>query len=430
MAHTLGNRALIAHATAMSALGAMVTGDIDRAGERRSAGTEMLDSMSDEQVSTEMLARTTDPLTSTSLFLEHLDDASRVAERALAIARSTGRGQVLPVLFWAGVVRTARGELARAVELFDLATEIARSTGHEEGSVWHLIGRSQAAAAGGDYEGALAAAEESMDVLAHSEPSFLRVWAALALAASLRATGGADRAAELLLDTGGGGLARFPAPWIADAYELLAHCRLDQGRLEEARDAAAGAQAAAERVQLSMSHAAADRAAASVALATGDGAAAADLALRAAEAATIVGMPLRAADACMLAGRALAAADRREEAIEQLELASSAFERHGATRRRDAAERELGKLGRRRHRRTRAGKHDGDGVEALTERELEVAWLVVDRKTNAQIAGELFLSEKTVESHLRHLFQKLGVSSRVEVARVVERAGRQGTAAR
>jgi len=53
-----------------------------------------------------------------------------------------------------------------------------------------------------------------------------------------------------------------------------------------------------------------------------------------------------------------------------------------------------------------------------------VARLIVDRRTNAEIASELFLSPKTVESHVRNLFQKLGVSSRVDVARVVERAER------
>jgi DNA-binding CsgD family transcriptional regulator len=51
-----------------------------------------------------------------------------------------------------------------------------------------------------------------------------------------------------------------------------------------------------------------------------------------------------------------------------------------------------------------------------------VAWLVVDRKTNAEIAEALFLSPKTVETHLRNMFRKLDVSSRVEVARAVERA--------
>ena len=41
--------------------------------------------------------------------------------------------------------------------------------------------------------------------------------------------------------------------------------------------------------------------------------------------------------------------------------------------------------------------------------------------TNREVAAELFLSEKTVESHLRNIFAKLGVSSRVDVARAVER---------
>ena len=78
------------------------------------------------------------------------------------------------------------------------------------------------------------------------------------------------------------------------------------------------------------------------------------------------------------------------------------------------------------HRRTRPGTRDGGrGVDTLTGRELEVARLVVDRKTNPQIAAELFLSPKTVESHIRRLFQKLSVSSRVEVARVVEKADRE-----
>jgi len=126
----------------------------------------------------------------------------------------------------------------------------------------------------------------------------------------------------------------------------------------------------------------------------------------------------------VLAGRALAAAGDRDQAATELTTAAGIFEGCGAFPRRDAADRELGKLGKRVHRRTRRGKADGSGIELLTERELEVARLVVDRKTNAQIAEELFLSPKTVETHVRHLFQKLEVSSRVEVARVVEREER------
>ena len=87
-----------------------------------------------------------------------------------------------------------------------------------------------------------------------------------------------------------------------------------------------------------------------------------------------------------------------------------------------AAERDLRTLGHRVHRRTRSGNADRPGVATLTARELEVAQLVVDRGTNSQIADALFLSPKTVETHMRNIFRKLDVSSRVEVARTVERA--------
>ncbi|HEX8104270.1 MAG TPA: helix-turn-helix transcriptional regulator [Solirubrobacteraceae bacterium] len=60
----------------------------------------------------------------------------------------------------------------------------------------------------------------------------------------------------------------------------------------------------------------------------------------------------------------------------------------------------------------------------MTERELEIARLVADRMTNREVAGRLFLSEKTVETHLRNVFAKLGVTSRVQVARFVEHADR------
>jgi DNA-binding NarL/FixJ family response regulator len=50
--------------------------------------------------------------------------------------------------------------------------------------------------------------------------------------------------------------------------------------------------------------------------------------------------------------------------------------------------------------------------------------LVVGRKANPEIAAE-FLSEKTVETHLRNIFRKVGVSSRVELARAVERVERR-----
>jgi DNA-binding NarL/FixJ family response regulator len=48
----------------------------------------------------------------------------------------------------------------------------------------------------------------------------------------------------------------------------------------------------------------------------------------------------------------------------------------------------------------------------LTAREVEVLIRVARGSTNRAIAGELFISEKTVTSHLTHIFTKIGVSSR------------------
>ena len=149
---------------------------------------------------------------------------------------------------------------------------------------------------------------------------------------------------------------------------------------------------------------------------------AAFLALRSAAAFAECGAPVEAAASRALAGRALAAAGESERAAVELERAAEEFERCDALGRRDACERELRRLGRRgRYRRTKP-VGDGSPIGSLTERELQIARLVVDRRTNAEIAAELYLSTKTVETHLRNLFHKLGVSSRVEVARVVERA--------
>src|SRR5918994_7642792 len=165
----------------------------------------------------------------------------------------------------------------------------------------------------------------------------------------------------------------------------------------------------------------ADRAAAAVALAAYPGLAAAR-ALASAAAADEVGAPVEAALSRTLAGRALAQTGQPERAAAELERAAAELHGCSALRYRDAAERELRKLGRKVHRRTRPGTLGAGGVAELTERELGVARLIVDRRTNTEIAAELFLSRKTVETHISNIFRKLGVSSRVHIARVVEDA--------
>lgn len=61
-----------------------------------------------------------------------------------------------------------------------------------------------------------------------------------------------------------------------------------------------------------------------------------------------------------------------------------------------------------------AGENDEDGAlpDGLTPREVEVLRVLAEGKTNRVIAEELFISEKTVASHVSHIFTKLGVTSR------------------
>ncbi len=180
------------------------------------------------------------------------------------------------------------------------------------------------------------------------------------------------------------------------------------------------AEATAAGLGLNIPTAAAARTRAAVALAAGDvkaARAAGEAAVRHADA---VGATLQAAFARLALGRALVGAEDRKEAIAVLREAEQDFDRCGSHRARDEARRELRKLGARAEPRGPAAADDS-GLGALTKREREIADLVTDRMTNREIAAALFLSDKTIESHVRNIFMKLGVSSRVDVARTVER---------
>jgi DNA-binding CsgD family transcriptional regulator len=89
----------------------------------------------------------------------------------------------------------------------------------------------------------------------------------------------------------------------------------------------------------------------------------------------------------------------------------------GARREADAVARSLRRLGRRVARPGRTAR--GDGLASLSAREREVAEQVAAGKTNRAIAGALFLSEKTVESHLARIYDKIDVRSRVALTALV-----------
>jgi ATP/maltotriose-dependent transcriptional regulator MalT len=427
-ARRLGDLPMTAAALAELALADSLMGFADRADANHAEAAALVDSLSDEELAGHLEAATW--LAGVELYLDRYAEGEVHANRALTVARATGQGELflLLVATLGGLLRQ-RGKLAESAELLDGGIEAARLLGNSHALRWTLLGRSAAALRSGDTDLALATAQESVDLSQAAESSFHSSEGAADLAAALLEAGEAERAVEQLLESAGGEeLALIAGSPRARYLEVLARGWLALGRRAEAERAAATARAWASAVQLPMAVAWAERASAAVELEGGDPARAAERALASAAAADEAGAPVESALSRLLAGRALAAAGDRARATAELRRAADDFGECGARRYSGETGRELRKLGHRIQQRTRPGGPAGTALESLTERELQLTMLVVDRKTNPEIASELFLSQKTVETHLRNIFRKVGVTSRVELARAVERAQRTSDA--
>jgi DNA-binding CsgD family transcriptional regulator/tetratricopeptide (TPR) repeat protein len=360
---------------------------------------------------------------SLSRYLERYEDAGRLLARGIDLSRSTQQGLfLLPLLGAQAATAAALGNVNEAQRLSEDALDAARLAGNAMGEMMALRGRSWAAYLAGDMRTALAAGEQSLAPRPSVEESYLSAGVPIGLASALVETGAHQRAAELIGDAGGPELGDTPIADRCLSYELLARAALARDRAAEAGECADRAEAVAAETGLPVSTCYARRTRAALLLASGDAAGAVTAATEAAQAAEGAAARVEAARSRLLAGRALAAAGERKRAIAELDRAGRALSESGCDGFRQEASRELRKLGRRVSARSRPGRPDSSGIESLSGRELEVAGLVVDRRTNAEIAAELFLSPKTIETHMRNIFRKLGVSSRVELARFVEAA--------
>jgi DNA-binding CsgD family transcriptional regulator len=104
------------------------------------------------------------------------------------------------------------------------------------------------------------------------------------------------------------------------------------------------------------------------------------------------------------------------EAVEVLGRALELFAQAGAAWDAGRVRGRLRALGVRR--RLVAAQRPGRGWAAMTDSELAVARLVAQGLTNQEVAEQLFVSQHTVSGHLRHVFAKLDVNSRVELTRL------------
>ena len=237
------------------------------------------------------------------------------------------------------------------------------------------------------------------------------------LGAALTAAGNPERGAATMLEAFGGATMPLviPAERPAAAADLV-EAQLAAGDLAGARESLTHGRAAALEARTYWAATTIARAESAVLLAEGRADEAVGAARRPDETdwPRADDAPLASALARLAEGRALAAAGEKAAAIAALTEAEAALDSFGAVRRRDEAVRELRRLG---HRVVRAARDGADGP--LTAREREIAELVAGGRTNREVAEQLVLSSKTVEAHLRNIYAKLGVRSRVELARRV-----------
>jgi DNA-binding CsgD family transcriptional regulator len=284
------------------------------------------------------------------------------------LATSSQYGVLAPFnVFPLALVVAHRGDLGRARELAELGRELADKEGAHlggleaiEGVVEHWNGDPSAATAW------FAKGEAAADAAGWGEPN-LRWWRA-DYAEALITLGRTDEAVALL------------DAWESDAVRVGRHWVLAQiARCRGLLEAALG------NVEQAMR--------------------ALDVAVAEHEA---VGDPFGRARALLSLGIVRRRARQKRPAREAIEAALEAFETLGATGWAEKARAELGRIG---------GRIRAEG---LTAAERRVAALVAEGRTNREVAAALFLAERTVASHLSHVYAKLGVRSRTELARKLQ----------
>jgi DNA-binding CsgD family transcriptional regulator/tetratricopeptide (TPR) repeat protein len=418
-ARALGDRGLEALATALLCFAEYNLGHAVEAATVCDKSAALLDALPDDQLAMRIDAAYY--LGFAEYFCERYDDSIRHLRRGINVSRASGQGQfVVPMQLGLAHGLEVRGRLAEAAETADAALEAARLAGNRQLIGWALVSDAWMAAAAGDVDHARSSGEEAIALLDVLDDSVLTRATHAHLGVMWIDIGEIDRG---LTSFRAVGMPDFPSiepgrrGWI---YAILARAELARGDRAAAEMYAARAEEVLEGLGLPFAEAWLLHSRAAIALAGGDAAGAAELALEGAARAAAVDAPLPAARCRTLAGEALAAAGRRDDGVRELQRAEAELSALGAVRHRDEAARELRRLGERVTARQRRG--GGEGLDALSGREREIAELVAEGRTNREIGGELFLSEKTVEGHLTRVFGKLGVTSRAEVAEVVGRA--------
>ncbi|MFE7775377.1 AAA family ATPase [Streptomyces sp. NPDC057445] len=422
VARSHGDHTGEACALALASLGEAYEGRTEAAGSFADAAARLTDGLTDPNLTE--LCESLVWLAWAEALLERHGDAERHVERGLDIARGSGQLYVLPHLLTSrAFVHLNTCRLPSALESAEEAESVARAIGSSELLAFTLAFKSLIlllACPWGDPK-ALATAEEAVATVGSSDSW----WASLAwsmLGHCTYVSGDPQRAQDAILHAGAGHELRRVQPSIRPAQlETLVGTAMATGRLDQAGRWAAQAVEEADRLGLRGQRAAALRAMAALAEHRGDTGEAARLFDEAAQEYARSGMTLWEAYSLLRAAPLVKAAGEGSRAVDMWHRAHRLADGGGARLLSDLAEMIRPQV-------LESARRVPAQPAGLTARELEVAELVAEGLSNQAIATKLYLSRRTVETHLSAIYRKTAVPSRSALASLMTRTALEGLA--
>ena len=410
LAETLGRRDLMGEALASRATSEAILGR-----ESAAETAEAALALQGEHQSRRIMSDPAFAVAVVEFWHDDLDGASARFQALADRARELGDESSIPYLHvMLGQIECVRGRLAEAARLTEDELEHARQAGQET-LVAYLLGvAAWAHAYAGNEERTRDSAAQSLELAERTSgvPAWFFATSALG---QLELAGGNPAAAHealepLVAHVRAQGMCEPGATWcVGDEIEAL----VELGRPAEAEALLDWYEGNANRLGRRSAQAIGRRCRGLLAASRGDQrtaiAAFEDALARHAERPR----PLEEGRTLLALGAARRRSKERRAARETLELAEARFAETGARLWAERAQAELARIG---------GRAPSAGE--LTPVERRVVALVAEGRSNKETAAALFLSTRTVEGHLSRAYGKLGVRSRVELARRFARPGK------